>query len=246
MQDVDIKTADGVMDAKLFQPEGPGPWPAVILFMDAMGVRPSLESMARRLADGGYVVLLPNVFYRTGHASKLELKGSFEDPVFRERIYGIIGSLTPERQKVDGAAELDFLARQPSVQPGSRVGVTGYCFGGGVAVRMAANFPDRVGAAASSHGGQLATDSPDSPHRRLGDVKAELYFGHADNDKYMPAEAIQILEAALRASGVTYLSETYPGAQHGYAVPNWPAHHEQTAETHWRRLFDLFGRTLRA
>ncbi|RKH10372.1 dienelactone hydrolase family protein [Corallococcus sp. CA047B] len=246
MQDVDIKTADGVLDAKLFQPEGAGSWPAVILCMDAMGVRPSLESMARRIAAAGYVVLLPNVFYRDGHASKLELKGTFEDPVFRKHIYALIGNLTPERQKTDAAAELDFLARHPSVQPGSKVGVTGYCFGGGVAVRMAANFPDRIGAVASSHGGKLATDSPDSPHRLVGQVKGELYFGHADNDSSMTAEDIQTLEAALKAAGVKYVSELYPGARHGYAVDNWPAYHPQAAETHWRRILELFGRTLRA
>ena len=176
MQDVDIKTADGVMDAKLFQPEGTGPWPAVIMITDAMGIRPSFEDMAKRLSAAGYVVLLPNVFYRDGHASRLELKGTFQDPAFRTRIYGLIGSLTPERQKADAAAELDFLARHPSVK-GSKVGVTGYCFSGGVAVRMAANFPDRIAAAASSHGGKLATDSPDSPHRLVGQVKGELYFG---------------------------------------------------------------------
>ncbi|MCY1043254.1 dienelactone hydrolase family protein [Corallococcus sp. bb12-1] len=246
MQDVDVKTADGVLDAKLFQPEGPGPWPAVILCMDAMGVRPSLESMAQRIAAAGYVVLLPNVFYRDGHASKLELKGSFEDPAFLKHIYALIGNLTPERQKTDAGAELDFLARHPSVQPGSKVGVTGYCFGGNVAVRMAANFPDRIGAVASSHGGRLATDSPDSPHRLVGQVKGELYFGHADNDKSMTAEDIQKLEAALKAAGVRYVSELYPGARHGYAIDNSPVYHAQAAETHWRRILELFGRTLRA
>ncbi|RYZ42999.1 MAG: dienelactone hydrolase family protein [Myxococcaceae bacterium] len=246
MQDVDIKTADGVLDAKLFQPEGPGPWPAVIFITDAMGVRPATQSMAQRIADAGHVVLLPNVFYRDAHASKLELKGSFQDPEFLKRIYALIGSLTPERQKADAGAQLDFLARHPSVQPGSKVGVTGYCFGGGVAVRMAANFPDRIGAVASSHGGRLATDSPDSPHRLVGQVKAELYFGHADNDNSMPAEAIQTLEAALKAAGVKYVSELYPGAHHGYAVDDSPVYQAQAAQTHWRRILELFGRTLRA
>ncbi|RKH10664.1 dienelactone hydrolase family protein [Corallococcus sp. CA053C] len=245
MQDVDIKTADGVMDAKLFQPEGPGPWPAVIMLMDAFGVRPSFEIMAQRLADAGYVVLLPNLFYRDGHASRLELKGTFADEVFRKRIYGLIGDLTPDRQKQDAAAELDFLSHHPSVK-GTRVGVAGYCFSGGLAVRMAANFPDRIAAAASSHGGRLVTDAPDSPHRLVGQVKGELYFGHADKDSSMPAQAIETLEAALKAAGTRYVSELYPGASHGYAVERWPQYHPEAAETHWRRLTELFGRTLRA
>ena len=122
MQDVDIKTREGTMDAKLFHPEGQqGPWPAIILLMDAFGIRPVFEEMARRLASERYVVLLPNVFYRAGHTSKLDLHGSFADEAFRTRIYGLIGELTPERQKMDAAAELDFLARHPLVK-GPKVG----------------------------------------------------------------------------------------------------------------------------
>jgi carboxymethylenebutenolidase len=245
MEDVDIKTPEGTMDAKLFHPDGQGPWPAVILLVDAFGVRPVFEAMARRLAAEGYVVLLPNVFYREGHASRLELNGSFEDEAFRKRIYALIGGLTPERLKIDAAAELDFLARHPLVK-GPKVGVAGYCMSGGIAVRMAADFPERIGAAASSHGGRLATDAPDSPHRLVGEVKGELYFGHADNDGSMPAEAIEKLEVALKEAGVKHQSELYAGARHGYAVEGMTAYHKETSEKHWSRLLDLFGRTLRA
>ncbi|NOK20379.1 dienelactone hydrolase family protein [Corallococcus carmarthensis] len=245
MQDVDIKTADGVMDAKLFQPEGAGPWPAVIMIPDAFGIRPVFEDMALRLAKSGFVVLMPNVFYREAPSSKLDLQGSFADEAFRKRLYGLIGALTPERLKADAGAELDFLARQPFVK-GPKAGVAGYCFSGGIAVRMGADFPDRIGAVASSHGGRLATDAPDSPHRLVGKVKAELYFGHADQDSSMNADAIRTLEAALKDAGLKYRSELYPGAQHGYTVPGSPAFNAEAAETHWSRLVDLFGRTLKA
>ncbi|WP_164016865.1 dienelactone hydrolase family protein [Pyxidicoccus trucidator] len=244
MQDIDIKTPEGTMDAKLFQPEGNGPWPAVILLTDAFGIRPVFEQMAHRLAKEGYVVLLPNVFYREGHTSKLDLQGSFEDEVFRKRIYALIGGLTPERLEVDAAAELDFLGRQPQVK-GKKVGVAGYCMSGGIAVRMAADFPDRIGAAASSHGGRLATDAPESPHRLVGKVKGELYFGHADNDGSMPAEAIQKLETSLKESGVKHRSELFTGARHGYAVAGSAAYDKDASEKHWQRLLDLFHRTLR-
>ncbi|NMO18916.1 dienelactone hydrolase family protein [Pyxidicoccus fallax] len=247
MQDVDIKTADGTMDAKLFHPEeghGQGPWPAVILLMDAFGIRPVFEAMARRIAKEGYVVLLPNVFYRDGHASKLDLNGSFDDEPFRKRIYALIGGLTPERLKQDAAAELDFLARQSMVK-GPRVGVAGYCMSGAIAVRMAADFPDRIAAAASSHGGRLATDAPDSPHRLVGRVKGELYFGHADHDNAMPAEAIQKLEAALKDAGVKHRSELFTDKRHGYAVEGMAAYDKDASEQHWERLLDLFGRNLK-
>ncbi|MFY1831888.1 dienelactone hydrolase family protein [Myxococcus fulvus] len=243
MEDIDLDTPDGTMDTKLFQPEGRGPWPAVLLLTDAMGIRPAFEHAAQRLADAGYVVLLPNVFYREGRASTLDLTGSFADEPFRTRIMALVGSLTPERIRRDGAAELDFLAQLPQVR-GPKVGVAGYCMSGGIAMRLAADFPDVIAAAVSNHGGRLATDSPDSPHLRLGDVKGELVFGHADQDTSMPADAIQRLEAALKAAGVRHQSRLHVGARHGYAVEGSAAYHPEAAEEHWRELLDVMGRTL--
>lgn len=245
MQDVDIKTPEGTMDAKLFHPDGQGQAPAVILLTDAMGIRPAFEAMARRLAKAGYVVLLPNVYYREGRAPLPNLEGSFADEAFRKRIFGLIATLTPERVRTDAAAELDFLASQPRVK-GSRVGVVGYCMSGSMAVRMAADFPERIAAAASFHGGRLATDDPNSPHLVVGKVKGELYFGHADQDGSMPAEAIARLEAALKEAGVKARSELYAGARHGYAVEGSSVYDKDASERHWSRLLELFDRTLKA
>jgi len=244
MEDIDVPTPDGTMDAKLFHPAGPGPWPAVIMMPDAGGIRPAFEHMARRLADAGYVVLLPNPFYREGRATSLQLAGSFADEAYRKRIYPLIATLTPERIRADSAAELDFLAKDPRVK-GPRVGVVGYCMSGSLAVRIAADHPAVVAAAASNHGGRLATEAPDSPHRRVGDVRGELYFGHADQDASMPADAIARLEEALKQSGARYRSELLPGARHGYAVEDAPAFDPGASEHHWQRLLDLFGRTLK-
>ncbi|HEX8440769.1 dienelactone hydrolase family protein [Archangium sp.] len=246
MQDVDIKTREGTMDAKVFHPEGQqGPWSAVILLTDAFGIRPVFEAMARRLAKAGHVVLLPNVYYREGRAPLPNLNGSFADEAFRKRIFGLIATLTPERIRTDAAAALDFLAGLPQVK-GPKVGVVGYCMSGAMAVHMAADFPDRIVAAASFHGGRLATDAPDSPHRVVGKVKGELYFGHADQDGSMPAEAIARLEAALKEAGVTAQSELYTGARHGYAVEGSAAYDKEASERHWSKLLALFGRTLEA
>ncbi|MCP3161543.1 dienelactone hydrolase family protein [Myxococcus qinghaiensis] len=245
MEDIELPTREGTMDAKLFQPEGRGPWPAVILLTDAMGIRPAFEHMAQRLADGGYVVLLPNVFYREGRAGNLALQGSFADEAFRKHIFALIATLTPQRVRDDGAAELDFLAQLPQVK-GPKVGVAGYCMSGSMAVRMAADFPDTVAAAVSNHGGKLATDSPDSAHLRVGDVRGELVFGHADQDGSMPADAILRLETALKTAGVRHQSHLHVGARHGYAVEGSGAYDKDAAEQHWRELFDVFGRTLSA
>lgn len=245
VQDVEIKTREGTMDAKLFHPDGPGQWPAVLLLTDAFGIRPAFEAMANRLVAAGYVVLLPNVYYREGRAPLPNLEGSFADEVLRKRIFGLIATLPPERVKVDAAAELDFLAGQSTVK-GSRVGVVGYCMSGSMAVRIAADFPERIAAAASFHGGRLVTDAPDSPHRVVGKVKGELYFAHADKDSSMPAEAIAQLEAALKEAGVKHQSELYTGARHGFAVQGLEVYDRDASERHWSRLLELFGRTLRA
>jgi carboxymethylenebutenolidase len=243
-QDVEISTADGTMDAKWFLPEGTGPWPAVLLLTDAMGTRPAFESMAQRLVSAGYGVLLPNVYYRQGRAPLPNMEGSFQDEAYRKHIFGFIATLTPERVRSDGAAELDFLAGRAEVK--GPVGVVGYCMGGPFAVNLAASFPERVAAAASFHGGRLVTDAPDSPHRLVGKVKGELYFGHADQDASMPADAIARLEAALKDAGVKAQSELYVGARHGFAVEGSHAYDPGASEQHWRRLLELFGRTLRA
>ena len=242
-QDVEIPTADGTMDAQLHSPEGSGPWPAVILLTDAMGIRPTYEKMAQGIVAAGYVVLLPNVYYREGRAPLPNMEGSFQDEAYRQRIFGLIATLTPERVKKDGAAELDFLASQPNVK--GKAGVVGYCMSGSMAVRLAADFPERVASAASFHGGRLATDTPDSPHRLVGKVQGELYFGHADQDAFMPADAIARLEAALKESGVKHQSELYVGAKHGFAVEDSQVYDKDASEQHWKRMLELFGRTLR-
>lgn len=244
MRAIDITTPEGTMDAQLFQPDGQGPWPAVIMITDAFGPRPTFDSMGHRLATAGYSVLIPNPFYRLGRAPVKEVQGSFADEEFRKRIFAVIGSLTPERTQADIGAALDFLAQEPSVKKGP-AGIVGYCMGGSIAMRAAAQFPERIGAAASYHGGRLATEDPSSPHRQLGQVKGELYFGHADNDASMDAAAIARLEAAIKESGVKATSELYVGARHGFAVEGGGAYDKEAAERHWSTMQALFDRTLK-
>jgi carboxymethylenebutenolidase len=245
-QAVDIPTPDGVMDAKLFSPEGQGPWPGVVMISDAGGSRPTYDAMAQRLADAGYVVLLPHVYYRAGRAQLPQLTGgTMADETFRKSVMGLLATLTPERLRTDAAAEVGFLAAQPQVK-GRGLGVVGYCMGGAVAMRMMAHFPEQVVAAASYHGGFLATDDANSPHLLADKLKGELYFGHADQDAFMDAQAIARLDEALTQAGVRYTAELYTGAHHGYAVQGSPAFSQPAADKHWRTMLELFGRTLRA
>ncbi|MGW3142015.1 dienelactone hydrolase family protein [Streptomyces sp. NPDC001139] len=242
---VDITTEDGVADAYVAHPDDGLPHPGVLLYMDAFGLRPHLESMARRLAEAGYTVLVPNVFYRHGRSPVFDLP-EFIDPAARpqiwEQVAPVMMSHTPDLAERDAGAYLRWLADSPLVAAG-KVAVTGYCMGARLALYTAGSYPDRVAAMAGFHGGQLATDAPDSPHTVIPDVTAEVYFGHADEDASMPPEQQQRLEEALTAAGVRHRCEVYPGAHHGYTQADTAAYDKEGAERHWAALLDLLGRT---
>lgn len=244
LRSVEYPSAEGVIDARLAHPSGEGRWPAVIMLTDIVGVRPAYERMIERLAAQGYAVLLPNLYHRVGRAPLFETRPDFGDPETRAYLFGLKDSLTPDRIRSDGAAALDFLAGESVVAAGP-VGLSGYCMSGTFALWIAAFFPDRVAAAASFHGGDLATDSPDSPHRLLPAIHAELHIGHADEDPMMPPEMIARFDTAVAESGVRCRSELYAGARHGYAVADSPVYDEAAAERHWAALTDLFARNLK-
>ena len=243
---VEIPTADGSADGVLAAPEGPGPFPGVVLYMDAFGPRPRLEEMAARIAAEGYVVLVPHVFYRAGRAPLFDT-ASMRHPDGREGLFEKIGpvmrALTPERAMRDAEAWLAFLAADERVAD-VPVGLTGYCMGGALALRTAAAFPSRVAAAASFHGGRLATDAPDSPHRGASSITAEVYVAHADHDRSMPPEQQRLLEDAFTAAGVRHTCERYDGAMHGFTMADTAAYDEAATDRHWDALLALFGRTL--
>ncbi|MFC8519150.1 dienelactone hydrolase family protein [Streptomyces sp. NPDC057257] len=243
---VEITTPDGTVDAYLATPDDSTPRPAVLFYMDAFGLRPHLRSMADRLASAGYTVLVPNVFYRFGPAPVVELP-DFINPAERPEILAQLGpaarTLTPEGAMRDAAVYLDWLAASPLTTDGP-VGVTGYCMGAGLALRTAGTHADRVAAAAGFHGAYLATDAPDSPHLLAGRVRAELYFGHADQDSTNPAEQIDRLEKSLTEAGVRHRSEVYEGARHGFTQADTAMYGAEATDRHWAALLDLFGRTL--
>jgi carboxymethylenebutenolidase len=241
-RDVSIPTPDGTMDAGLHTPEGAGPWPAVIMYPDAGGVRPTFDDMAQRLADLGYAVLVPNFYYRLGEVAPFDMKTVFSDPDERKRLMTLVGSVSKEDSTRDTQAMLEFLAEQPDVAD-TKVGTTGYCMGGGFALNAAGRFPDRVGAAASFHGGQIASTAPDSPHLLAGSMDAAVYVAGAENDGSFDDEQFQRLSAALTEAGVDHTLVTYP-ALHGFAVPDNPTFDDAAAERHWQALQDLYAKAL--
>ena len=238
----DIATADGTCDCTVAHPDGDGPFPAILMFMDGVGVRPGLIAMAERFAAEGYFVLLPNMFYRTGRAPVFD-HTTILAPENRPRLMEIVQSVTPDKVVRDAGTFLDFIKAQTVTDPGP-VGVIGYCMGGGMMMRTAAHHADRVGAGASFHGGRLATDSPDSPHRLAPKIKAELYFGHADQDAGMPPEQMERLAEALRAAHTRFRAELYTGALHGFTQSDLPMFNAAACEQHWQRALALFARAL--
>jgi len=241
--DVTIKTADGNAPASVFTPSaGTGPWPGVLFFMDGIGIRPSMWQMGQQLADGGYLVVLPDLYYRIGpYAPKnpKEVLGSLDG---RAEMMKLVSSLDRDRKVADTKAFLDYLAARSDVV-GDRYGATGYCLGGNVALTADGAFPDRFAAVASFHAAGLATDQPDSPHRFVKGITSRVYVAGAIEDLGFSDEQKALLEQTLTDADVDHLVETYP-AKHGFAVPDSPNYNASAAERHWATLFGLLGAKL--
>jgi carboxymethylenebutenolidase len=241
---LEVRTPDGTTDALLVRPESRDPLPAVINLTDGLGFRQAFADQSKRIAEQGYVVLAPNIFYRTSKLPVFDFEPDFASERTRTRFGELKAPLTPDAMMRDGSAYVDFLAAQPFVCS-APMGVIGFCFAGQFALRVAAARPDRIGAAASFHGAGLFTDTDESPHLLLPRVKARLYFGHASNDQSMPAAAIEKFEKALEAWGGSYESETYP-APHGWMIPGGKVHEPAQAERGFAKLMELLDDTLRS
>ncbi|PLC49603.1 dienelactone hydrolase [Pollutimonas subterranea] len=242
-EQVAIRTSDGECQAHILSPGGGGPWPATIFYADAGGIRPAVVEMAQRLADAGYIVLLPDLFYRYGPYGPL-----VPMEVFKGDVGAILGPLMATTGNVkaaeDSEAFLAYLDTRTDVA-GDKVGAVGFCMGGGMAITSAATHSDHFAAVASFHGGNLANDAPSSPHLLAPKLKAELYVAGADNDGSYPLAMAERLEAALNEAGVHYFAEIYPGAAHGWMMPDFPVYDQVSAERGWTSMLALFNRNLR-
>lgn len=242
-QSVEIDTADGTCPAALSIPDGEGPWPAVILFADAGGMRDTMRQMGERLSALGYIVLVPDFYYRNGPYEPVDMRTAFQDKETGARIMGMMLGYTAELAVRDAKAFVDYLSTVPQKKLGG-IGTTGYCMGGRLSLIAAGNLGEAIAAAASFHGGNIAkADDPDSPHHKAGAIKATVYVGGAIEDQSFPDEQKDLLEASLTGAGVAHTIETYP-AHHGFAVPDNASYDEGAAERHWQALEKLFGSVL--
>jgi carboxymethylenebutenolidase len=244
---VTLEAPDGLAEAFVAQPVG-APRGAVLVFMDAFGLRPRLADMCARIADWGYGVVAPNVFYRSGSVADLAPRGSLLTPegraaFFTSAVKERIDGYSTAYGRADAPAWLDALRSQFGELP---VGASGYCFGARLATKIAGDHPHAVRAVGGWHGAGLATEAPDSPHTFVATAAAAFHYGHADNDPAMPPQSVAVLERALEAAGVEYRNEVFAGAQHGYTMADTASYGAMHEARHWAALESLFDRSLAA
>ncbi|AZO29684.1 dienelactone hydrolase family protein [Mesorhizobium sp. M1B.F.Ca.ET.045.04.1.1] len=238
-KEIEIETKDGKAKAGLFRPAS-APRAGVILYMDAFGPRPALDDMAERLAGHGYAVLVPDLFYRNAPYGPFDAKTAFRVEETKTKLMALVSGTTQEMTIGDSGAFLDALAAEGI----GTIGVVGYCMGGARALNAAATYPDRIVAAASFHGGNLASDAPDSPYRKAASIKARVYVGTAGIDRSFPPEQSARLAEALRIAEVDHTIENYVGVGHGWCIKDHSVYDEAGAERHWKRLTTFFGEAL--
>jgi carboxymethylenebutenolidase len=240
---VEIETGDGTCPAALSIPDGEGPWPAVIMFADAGGMRDTVRQMGERLSGLGYVVLAPDFYYRNGPYEPVDMRTVFQNKESMEWIMGMMRGYTADLAVRDAKVFVDYLDSRPEKKPGG-VGTTGYCMGGRLSLITAGNLGARIAAAASFHGGNIAKeDDPDSPHHKASAIKATVYVAGAIEDQSFPDEQKDLLEKTLTQAGVAHTIDTYP-AHHGFAVPDNGSYDETAAERHWQAMEKFFGSVL--
>ena len=235
---LEVRTTDGICPTHLFEPDKTGRHPGVMMFMDGLGIRPALFDMAARLAAGGYRVIVPDLYYRSGYVVR-DTATLFTDAATRADWFTrVMPTVSVANIMRDMPALLALLDARSMVGTGTTIATTGYCLGGKLSLSAAGHFPDRVAAAASYHGGQLATDGPDSPHLLAPVGQARIYVGGATNDSGFDDAQKQRLEDALTDARVVHTIETY-NARHGWVPADTAAHDPVAAERHWETLFAL-------
>jgi carboxymethylenebutenolidase len=240
---IEIVTPDGRMNTFICHPERDSPHPAIIIFMDAPGIREELRDMARRLGTVGYYVMLPNLYYRANVEELGSVVGE-ANLTTRQRALQLMTTISIPLVMQDVDALVAFAGEDKAASRGP-MGCVGYCMSGQYAINAAVRHPERIRAAASIYGVALVSDKPDSPHLAPQRTGARLYFGCAEKDQYAPPEMIEQLRAEIAAKGGNAEVEIYPGTGHGFAFPSRPVYDKAAAERHWERLFSLFGAALK-
>lgn len=241
---LEIAHDGGTADAKVFMPEGAGPFPLVVQIMDAGGLRPAMDALAQPLVEAGYAVVQPNLYWRSGPFAPFDFATVFSDPGERARIFALMNGFTPEQAMSDIGAFIAALERDARVDA-RRVGCVGYCMGGRQTFYAAAAHADRIVAAASIHGGGLVTDKPNSPHQGVANIRGRLYFACADQDGSCTPAHRATLASVLDAASVAHEIDFFAGFFHSFAVQDAPVYAPEASARQWQKVLTLFGETLR-
>ncbi|BDZ39793.1 dienelactone hydrolase family protein [Microbacterium suwonense] len=235
---IEIRTADGVAEALVARPDADPTTnlPGVLFYMDAFALRPQIETMMQRIADWGYVVLAPNVFYRSGTIDDIAPTADLRIPENREAAFATIAPILSAHTSAQAATDADAYIATLDDLGADPISTTGYCMGGRLALRASARHPERIDAVGMFHVGGLVTDAEDSPHLSIPNVRARVLAGYADHDRSMTPDAIATVDALFEASGIAHDTSIRSGAPHGYTMADTSSYDEAAAEWHFTRL----------
>jgi carboxymethylenebutenolidase len=235
-----IETSDGPMATFVTYPDEGGPFPVVVVYMDALGVREELRAMGRRIADAGYFVAIPDLYHPFGEGITLDaskLNGPESEEM--QRMFSYIQRLDDQAVMDDTRAVLDYLEGERSASGGPK-GCVGFCLGGRLVVRAMTTFPDVFAAGSALHPSFIVAEGPDSAHLAIGEIRGELYVGLGGADTFQPPEAFEPARAELERHGIRHVVDVHEGADHSYMIPGEPAFHDEASERSWERTLELF------
>jgi carboxymethylenebutenolidase len=247
---VEIKTAEGLMDAFVTHPEENGPFPAVIIYMDIWGVREELYDIARCVGTIGYYCVVPDFYYRNSKRLHFDFRNERNQTISINRLQGEVlcdiqarPKLTSQMVMDDTGAILKFLDGADSVGRGG-VGAIGFCMGGRYVMGAGGTYPEHFVASASLHGTTLISDHDDSPHLLAANLRGELYCGFAEHDSHAPLPMVRELEKILKPCRVNYRFTVHPGTEHGYSLPDRDVHDKRATARDWELIFAMFHRQI--
>lgn len=243
-QELRIETGDGAMTTFVAHPDGGGPSPVVVVYMDALGLRDALRGFGRRIAAAGYYAVVPDLYYRFGDGIVFDVM-KLGDPAGEEmqQMFAMIQRIDDGMVMSDTQAILDHVAGDSLASSGAK-GCVGFCLGGRLVVRALETFPDEFVAGSALHPSFIVAEGPDSPHLEIEKIRGELYVGLGGADAFQPPEAFEPARAELERHGVRFRADIHDGADHGFMIPGAPVFQDAASELSWDRTFDLFRRTL--
>lgn len=245
-KEIRVRTADGEMRTFTVRPDGDGPFPVAIVFMDGIGYREQVKENARRFAAGGYYCVAPDLYYRMGEGVVFEMRqfSAAASDAEREKLMQVVRSVRPAGVADDVNAVLSAIESDPAAGGGPRVCV-GYCMGARMSLHAASALGGEVAAAAGIHPGALVSDQPDSAHHDLDGVRGELYFAFAEIDRTATPESVDRFRNEMTARGIRGEVERVAGATHGFAMADLPVYDHDAAEHHFEKVLELWDRNVK-